>query len=711
MPDEPRIEIRAASSAPAVTEGAERPRLAGHFARFGTFNEIDSVVEGRFLERIEPGAFARTFKNNGDRIRMLFQHGRDPEVGEKPIGSPDVLREDKIGPYFEGDLFDSVPPLIVDGLRAGEYGISYRFSVINEDWNHPTTRSDINPQMLPERTIREAKVYEFGPVTFPADPGADYAVRALTLSDLDAALAPPEQTPALPDGPEAEPHSEEGTREEPIPVATPPKENIVPVSDYHTLDEMGARVRELDEEIKRAAELPGILPDKEQDAFDAKVAERAELDHAMTAWRNRLAQVREAAKDPRAVETPYTAPNVIARKSESDIYDLEAIERSARSTEDRSQKLRDNALRAAEQLRTPSERYDQDASRERLAHLLDYKDSEDKELARLVLSTNSPQYRAAFNRYVKSGGEERGTALAVGVDGTGGYAVPVSFDPTVVAIGAWTAINPYRAACRVETIVGTDTWQALTATAITAAYATEAAAADEQGPTFARPEYIAKRAHAFVTVSYEMAGDRPDLSSELGTLFGEAKDTLEENQFTVGVGTTVYPQGMGLKDAYTRVDSVTNDTVAVADIRAVEAALPIRHRMNAAWFLSRAAIRAIQAFETTGGQLFSGVGYPAVGNPANRSTGNTGLTLLGYPIWETPSMPWTPTTDDTTYGVFCDPRTYVVLDRVGMSIRVIPDMLNGATPSFPTGQIGIYAFWRNTARVLNVDGGRQGAVQ
>ena len=35
-----------------------------------------------------------------------------------------------------------------------------------------------NPEGLPERTIREAKVYEFGPVTFPADPGADYAVRA-----------------------------------------------------------------------------------------------------------------------------------------------------------------------------------------------------------------------------------------------------------------------------------------------------------------------------------------------------------------------------------------------------------------------------------------------------------------------------------------------------------------------------------------------------
>jgi HK97 family phage prohead protease len=221
MPEEPRIEIRAASAAPTVEDSGARPRLAGHFARFGVFNQIDGI-EGRFLERIEPGAFARTLKNNANAIRMLFQHGRDPQIGDKPIGEPEVLREDRVGPYFEGDLFESVPPLVVDGLRAGQYGISYRFSVVKEDWDHHPSRSDVNPEGIPERTIHEARVYEFGPVTFPADPGADYAVRALTLSDLDAAFAPPEE-PALPAGPEAVPHSDEGTREADVPpVAAPP---------------------------------------------------------------------------------------------------------------------------------------------------------------------------------------------------------------------------------------------------------------------------------------------------------------------------------------------------------------------------------------------------------------------------------------------------------------------------------------------------------
>lgn len=481
------------------------------------------------------------------------------------------------------------------------------------------------------------------------------------------------------------------------------------ISQFHTLDEMSARVRQLNEEITEDAKIP-VLDSAGEAANKDRIAERAELNLAITKWQQRLAAVTEAAKDPERVEAEV--PNVIVRKGESDIYDLEHVYRTARSLEQRNTMVRDNAMRAAETLRVTGNRYDQEKSRERVAELIDFHDSEDKEIAERVLKTNSPQYRAAFNRYVKTAGEERGTALAVGVDATGGYAVPVSFDPTMIAIGAWTAINPFRASCRVETISGTDTYQVLTATAITAAYATEAAAATEQGPTFARPEFIAKRAHAFVTASYEMAQDRPDLSAELGVLFGEAKDTLEENQFTIGVGTTVYPQGIGLKDAITRVDSVTNDVVAVADVRAVEAALPIRHRFGAAWYLSRAAIRAIQAFETTGGQLFNGVNYAAVGNPVNSQTGNTGLTLLGYPVFENPSMPWTPTTDDTTWGVLMNPKScFLIVDRVGMSVKVIPDMLNGATPSFPTGEIGIYAFWRNTARVLNADAGRQGAVQ
>jgi len=67
----------------------------------------------------------------------------------------------------------------MDGLRAGAYGSSFRFQVQAEQYVNSPVRSDHYPAGLPERTITEAKVFEFGPVTFPAYAGATAGVRAL----------------------------------------------------------------------------------------------------------------------------------------------------------------------------------------------------------------------------------------------------------------------------------------------------------------------------------------------------------------------------------------------------------------------------------------------------------------------------------------------------------------------------------------------------
>ena len=679
----PGVEFRASDTSDTLMDGLGT--MTGHFSVFDAWYEVDSMYEGHFMERVAPGAYADTIASDRASMRVTLNHGRDPQAGDKPLGPIRELEEDDTGARYEVGLLDtSYNRDILPGLKAGLYGASMRFSVQAEDWDRSPEVSEYNPDAIPERTITKARVMEFGPVTFPANADATAGVRSLT----------------------------DRFRDQPVEQTTPPEvkeTQTVEANEYITRDEKAARATELKSSLSAlATDYPGMLPTDAQERWDKETFELEQLERDIAAWDERQAKIKKFAEQERHTEPVDRPQPVNVIRTSEDIYDLRSL--ATRSPEERAQKLRDNAMRAVDTLRVPGERYDQDKSQAHIANLLDYSDSEDKELARRVLATNSPQYRTAFNRYIASGGHERAAALAVGVDSTGGFSVPVAFDPSLVRVGAWTSINPYRASCRVETLVGTDTWQAVTSTAIAAVYATEAAAAAEGGPTFTRPEYIAKRAHAFVTASYEMAQDRPSLPAELGTLFGEAKDNLEEAQFTIGAGTTVYPEGIGLKDAFTRDDS-DGASVAVADVLGLEAALPIRHRMNAAWYLSRAGIRAIQAWETTGGQLFNGAGYPAVGNPVNRPAGNTGMTLLGYPVWETPSMPWTPATTDTTWGVLMDPRNYVIVDRVGMSVRVIPDMLDGSTPSTPTGEIGIYAFWRNTARVLNADGGRQGAVQ
>lgn len=173
--------VRARREAPTVTDGT----LTGHFSVFNEWTNIDSAFEGRFLERIAPGAFAKTFSENRDAVKVLFNHGNDPTMGDQILGPIGEVVEDERGAFYEVPLFDGLPPLILAGLRAGAYGASFRFRVIpgKDDWNDHPERSDINPDALPERTVREVQLFEFGPVTFPAYASATAGVRSVSLTD------------------------------------------------------------------------------------------------------------------------------------------------------------------------------------------------------------------------------------------------------------------------------------------------------------------------------------------------------------------------------------------------------------------------------------------------------------------------------------------------------------------------------------------------
>lgn len=170
-------QIRSADSA-----GSE-DTLFGHFAVFETWTEINSAREGHFMERVVPGAFRDTLKRGANRIRVLFDHGQDPSVGNKPLGVPLSLREDTRGAAFEVKLFDT--PYVNElkpAIKAGQMGSSFRFSVPDDgdQWVTPKRMTDYNPRGLKERTIVAANVYEFGPVPFPAYADATSGLRSMT---------------------------------------------------------------------------------------------------------------------------------------------------------------------------------------------------------------------------------------------------------------------------------------------------------------------------------------------------------------------------------------------------------------------------------------------------------------------------------------------------------------------------------------------------
>jgi HK97 family phage major capsid protein/HK97 family phage prohead protease len=496
--------------------------------------------------------------------------------------------------------------------------------------------------------------------------------------------------------------------------AEPSPERNKPV-EYVTRDEKASRVVELEQALERQANAwPGVMPPDEQAKLDADFNERAALVRDIAAWDDRQKRLKEFASREENIE-PVGLPTIKRTQSIEDIHDLAKIESTSRNREEAETLIRENALRSIELSRSAKD----------LNHLVDLIENYDEgtdgkgEIAKRVLATGSPVYRRAFAKYLRHGNtmaftpeESRAAIAVVGTTTTGGYAVPYIFDPTMYHTGVWTAENPFRRACRTVEISNGNNWRTVTVGAITSAYATEALAASENAPSFGQPTYTVQRAQAFATVSIETLEDRADITSELTSVFAESKDTLEENQFAIGVGTTVYPMGMFTDTAYTNQDTATNDVTAIADLQVLEGALPLRYRANGAFFMNRSTLRQLMALDTTY-RYFSGAGVQFAGQnqPNGNGGGNTGLQCLGYPVWEVPSAVSTLITDGAIIVVFCDPRSYIIVDRIGMNVEVVPTMLNGATPSFPTGQRGIYVYWRNTAKPITADAGRSLSVQ
>ena len=73
-------------------------------------------MEGHFLERFARSAYRKTMAEQTPKI--LFNHGKDPEIGEKIIATTDEVGEDEISPYARGGILDGLPELVVSTASA-----------------------------------------------------------------------------------------------------------------------------------------------------------------------------------------------------------------------------------------------------------------------------------------------------------------------------------------------------------------------------------------------------------------------------------------------------------------------------------------------------------------------------------------------------------------------------------------------------------------
>lgn len=165
--------------------------LVTRFSPFNSWYRIDSYWEGSFLERSVPGAFKRTIASHNaaqrvdaHSIKTMFNHGMDMQIDSKLLGDVIDAREDDDSPVTITRLWDtSYNRDLLPGLRSGAYGSSFMFRVVKDEWDNEPGVSDHNPDGLPERTLKEVRVFEAGPVTWPANPAASAGMRCLSTTD------------------------------------------------------------------------------------------------------------------------------------------------------------------------------------------------------------------------------------------------------------------------------------------------------------------------------------------------------------------------------------------------------------------------------------------------------------------------------------------------------------------------------------------------
>jgi HK97 family phage major capsid protein len=321
--------------------------------------------------------------------------------------------------------------------------------------------------------------------------------------------------------------------------------------------------------------------------------------------------------------------------------------------------------------------------------------------ARYLSAVSSPLYLSAFGqlladpqtahlsmspaelasvREVRQADAMRAMSLAAG---SGGYAVPFSLDPSIIGTSNGVT-NPIREISRVISIA-TDEWRGISSGAITSSYAAEATETTDNAPTLAQPVISTEKAQAFIPFSIEIGMDWPSLQQELGKLLAESKDALEAAKFLSGTGADE-PFGLLVGITNTVAAAAGADAFTASNIYSLAEALPPRYQANSKFLASMAIINRIYRLTPSGSTT-----EPQLMDLSRGS-------LLGRPIYEMSTMP-TAATTGLKFLVVGDFSRFAIVDRIGLQVELIPHIFG--TGHKPTGQRGLYAFWRNSSKVLD----------
>ncbi|SDC02476.1 hypothetical protein SAMN05216337_100152 [Bradyrhizobium brasilense] len=126
-----------------------------------TFNK-QTVIGNYWREKIAPGTFTRTLRENPDVV-MLLNHDTGRVLGRVSAGTLS-LRENSAGLYFSLNVDPTTPEgqtALGTVGRQDVKGCSFGFRVRAEEWED-------GDDMLPLRTITDVDLFEITLTAFPA---------------------------------------------------------------------------------------------------------------------------------------------------------------------------------------------------------------------------------------------------------------------------------------------------------------------------------------------------------------------------------------------------------------------------------------------------------------------------------------------------------------------------------------------------------------
>ncbi|MFM9634753.1 phage major capsid protein [Streptomyces galilaeus] len=328
-------------------------------------------------------------------------------------------------------------------------------------------------------------------------------------------------------------------------------------------------------------------------------------------------------------------------------------------------------------------------------------------VGRLLLATENPHYRSAFQKIAASQTpiftpeESRAVeqvqlikrAMSIGVDASGGFAVPVLIDPTIILTSQGSENDILRLS-RVETITN-DTWRGLSSAGVSWSFKAEASAATDNSPSIAQPEVPTRRADGFIPFSIEIGMDWPGFAEQMSGLLAEGYDELLADKLTTGTSGSNEPNGLiSSLDALTNpanIELTTAGVVGSADIYGLWNQLPQRFRRRAttAWLSSTDVQNTIRQLGTTDPNFTVDITQEAIPRLFGKE----------YPMND--FMQDDPAgTGTQPLLVVGDFQGYLVAQRAGMTVEFIPQLFD-VTNNRPTGQRGWFAWARVGAGVIN----------